>query len=134
MRPGAGSPTRMATVVALALALLAACSGGGSGEGDVSVTFRIEPRPPVVGSARLELRLIDPAGGPIPGAGVQVEANMNHAGMQPTFSTLEESAPGLYAGPLEFTMGGDWFLLVVARLDDGREIERRLDVPGVRSE
>jgi hypothetical protein len=118
-------------LLALLAAGLAACSGGGSGEGDVSITFRLEPRPPRVGTADLELRLIDPAGDPVPGASVAVEANMNHAGMQPTFATLEERGGGLYAGTIEFTMGGDWFLLVTAELEDGRQIERRLDVPGV---
>lgn len=135
LRPSPWGTRRLAAAGLLAVAALlpVACSGGGTGEGGVSVTFRLDPRPPRVGTAKLELRIIDPAGGPVAGASVDVEANMNHAGMQPTFATLEEQAGGLYTGTLEFTMGGDWFLLVQAELADGSRVERRLDVPGVRT-
>jgi hypothetical protein len=30
-------------------------------------------------------------------------------------------------------MGGDWFVLVSARLADGRQLKRKVDVPGVKS-
>jgi hypothetical protein len=56
---------------------------------------------------------------------------MNHAGMVPEFAQAREMAPGRYQGDLEFTMGGDWFILVRAKLPDGRALERKIDVPGV---
>lgn len=114
------------------LAGLASCSGGGTGDGGLSVTYRLDPAPPRVGEAELELRLIDPAGQPVPAAQVEVEANMNHAGMTPTFATLTEAEPGRYDGTLRFTMAGDWYLAVEVTLPDGRRVERTLDVRGVR--
>jgi hypothetical protein len=30
-------------------------------------------------------------------------------------------------------MGGDWFILVNAKLPDGKSVERRIDVPGVKA-
>lgn len=126
-RPGALFP---ALLVAL---MLAACSGGGTGEGGLSVSYRLDPAPPAVGSAAIELRLVDPEGKPVTGAQVELEANMNHAGMTPTFATLTEAEGGRYDGQVEFTMGGDWFLLMNATLPDGRTVERTLDVKGVRS-
>ena len=46
-------------------------------------------------------------------------------------TTCSETAPGRYQADLEFTMGGDWFILVRAELLDGRSMERKIDVPGV---
>ena len=107
---------RAAFLAVIGVAFLTACSGGGSGEGGLSVSFRLDPAPPTVGSVALELRLIDPEGKPVIGATVEVEANMNHAGMVPTFATLIETSDGRYDGDVEFTMGGDWFLLMKATL------------------
>lgn len=114
--------------------LLAACSGGGTGEGGITTTFRFDPQPPRVGTAEFELRLVNPDATPVVGATVSVEANMNHAGMTPTFAELSEESEGRYVGAVHFTMGGDWFLLLDIKLADGRAVERTLDVPGVRSE
>jgi hypothetical protein len=103
------------------------------GAPDVHVSVSLAPDPPLVGSARVEVRLSSPDGGPLPGATLQVEGNMNHAGMTPSFADLAEAEPGRHAGVLEFTMGGDWFLLVRGTLADGRTFERKVDVKGVRT-
>jgi hypothetical protein len=70
---------------------------------------------------------------PIVGARVELEGNMSHAGMVPVFAQATEIEPGLYQADLEFTMGGDWFILVRADLPDGRSMERQMDVPAVDS-
>ena len=57
---------------------------------------------------------------------------MNHAGMVPVFADARETAPGRYEATLNFTMAGDWFILVQARLPDGRTVEQAIDVPGVQ--
>jgi hypothetical protein len=75
--------------------------------------------------------LHDANGLPISGAQVELEGNMNHAGMVPVFAEASEVAPGRYRAGMEFTMGGDWFILVRADLPDGRSMERKVDVPGV---
>ena len=49
------------------------------------------------------------------------------------FAEAGESEPGRYESALEFTMGGDWVVLVRLTLPDGRKIERQFDVKGVQS-
>ena len=110
------------------------CNPTGSSAPDVRVALTLEPSPPVVGDADVSLELMDASGSPLEGATVRLEGNMNHAGMRPSFSDLREVEPGQYSGKLEFTMGGDWFILVTAQTPDGKAIERKVDVPGVKSE
>jgi hypothetical protein len=98
---------------------------------DVAVEVGIDPDPPRLGPATVTLALRDAEGQPISGATVRIEGNMSHAGMVPVFADAAEVAPGRYRAELEFTMGGDWFLLVRADLPDGRSLERTIDVPGV---
>ncbi len=104
-------------------------------EDDMTVVFRLTPPTPSVGEADLELSLFDVAGEPVEGAELSIEANMNHAGMTPTFATLApvDGKPGLYTGRVSFTMGGDWFLLLDATLPGGDTLQRKWDVRGVTS-
>jgi hypothetical protein len=77
--------------------------------------------------------MVDGATGrPLRGAAVRLEGNMSHAGMRPVFGTAREVAPGTYEAPLELTMGGDWFLLIDAKLPEGGTLRRQVDLPGVR--
>lgn len=71
---------------------------------------------------------------PVSGARVRLEGNMTHAGMSPVFAEAIEVEPGRYRATLEFTMGGDWVVLVHAVLPDGRKVERQFDVKGVRAD
>lgn len=121
--------------LALAAVLLAmtGCRPNTSQISDAQVDVVLDPSPPEVGTSNLSLTLADASGKPLEGANVRVEGNMNHAGMKPSFADLSEVKPGQYEGTLEFTMGGDWFLLVNARLPDGRTVEHKVDVPGVRT-
>ncbi|MEO8164467.1 MAG: FixH family protein [Betaproteobacteria bacterium] len=97
------------------------------------VELTIDPSPPLVGEAEMMLTLADASGTALQGADVRLEGNMNHAGMKPSFADLREIEPGRYAGTLEFTMGGDWFILVTARTPEGKTVQRKIDVPGVKS-
>ncbi len=115
----------------LILLALASCGRGGKDLSDVAVELAIAPEPPQIGPATLTVTLRDASGQPIRGAVVELEGNMNHAGMVPVFAPAFEVEPGLYQAGLEFTMGGDWFILVRADLPDGRSMERKVDVPGV---
>ena len=115
----------------LLLLALASCGRGGKDLSDVAVELVIEPAPPQIGPATLTVTLREPSGQPISGAVVEVEGNMSHAGMVPVFAQASEVAPGRYQAGLEFTMGGDWFILVRADLPDGRSMEHKVDVPGV---
>jgi hypothetical protein len=115
----------------LLLLALSACGRGNRDLPDVAVELAIEPAPPQIGPATITVSLRDADDRPISGAQMELEANMSHAGMVPVFAQATEVEPGLYQADLEFTMGGDWFILVRADLPDGRSMERQVDVPAV---
>jgi hypothetical protein len=96
------------------------------GDPGMILELAISPTPPAVGPARLIISLRDTLGNPLDGADVQVEGNMNHAGMVPVTGTALVQGPGLYVLPdFRFTMAGGWILTVTARLPDGREASTR---------
>lgn len=113
---------------------LGGCASRTEETSDVRVEVTMDPSPPMVGETDLTLRLTDAGGKAIEGAEIRVEGNMNHAGMKPSFAEMTEVEPGRYAGTLDFTMGGDWFLLVTATTPAGEVVERKVDVPGVRTQ
>jgi hypothetical protein len=120
--------------VAAALMLAIGCRPAVSDATETQVDLTLNPSPPRVGSADVLLKLADASGSPLEGASVRLEGNMNHAGMKPSFADLQEVEPGQYSGAIDFTMGGDWFILVTAKTPNGKTIERKIDVPGVKSE
>lgn len=115
---------------------LVVCSGCGPAEtetADFQVDLAFDPSPPQKGDVDVTLTLAQRDGTPIEGADVRLEGNMNHAGMTPSFADLKEVKPGQYAGTLDFTMGGDWFVLVTVQMPDGKQVERKIDIPGVEA-
>lgn len=119
--------------IGMFLVALSGCLQQASNAADVQVDLTLDPSPPVVGDAEVSLKLTDSSGAPLKGADLRVEGNMNHAGMKPSFADLEEVEPGSYAGTLKFTMGGDWFLLVTGKTLDGKNVDAKIDVPGVKA-
>ena len=115
--------------------MFAGCASGGSTDGaaDIKADLTLRPNPPEVGQVQAVVTLRDKEGQPIRGATVKLEGNMNHAGMTPSFADAHETKPGQYEATLEFTMGGDWFILITANLADGRKVTRKVDVRGVKS-
>ena len=97
------------------------------------VRCEVKPQPPRVGKAVVVVTLAEPGGAPIEGASVSVEGNMSHPGMQPVYIKTKEISPGRYEAPMNFTMGGDWFLTVTASQTDGSTVEKQFPVPGVLS-
>jgi hypothetical protein len=118
-------------LAAVVLLFLTSCSRGSVDLSDVGLDLVIDPDPPQIGPAIVEVSLYDVEGQIITGAQVALEGNMSHAGMVPVLAPAAETWPGVYRADLEFTMGGDWFILVRAKLPDGRSMERKVDVPGV---
>ena len=100
-------------------------------EEDVRVEMLVTPEPPAVGTASIGILLRDAEGQPLDATGVKLEANMSHAGMKPTFADARRTGRGRWHADLDLTMGGDWFVLVQARLEDGRRIERTFPLPQV---
>lgn len=101
---------------------------------EIALEWTVVPDPPATGPVAFSLTLTDTtAGRPVEGAAVRLEGNMSHPGMKPVFAAAREVAPGRYEAPLDFTMAGDWFVLVEAALSDGRTLQRKVDVRGVRA-
>jgi hypothetical protein len=105
---------------------------GAAAKPAVDVSWTLRPAPPVVGPATLAITLR--AGGqPIDDATVRVVGLMTHPGMAPLPVQTMARGGGLYDGVFSFTMAGDWALVVTVQLADGRRLEQRVDVPGVRA-
>lgn len=110
------------------------CQSSEENHSDIQLDWAINPDPPTEGMATLHINLTDSSGHEITGAEIDLEGNMSHPGMQPVFTGAEEVEPGKYLAEIEFTMGGDWFILVESKLTDGRVVERQIDIAGVRSQ
>ena len=79
--------------------------------GPFLVGASIEPETPVVGNNRLTVRLLDAGGDPVTGAMIEAVATMPAMGTMPAMYApvdLEETSPGLYAGPFQLAMAGAW--------------------------
>jgi YtkA-like len=100
---------------------------------DIKFEYKIVPDPPKTGLATFTLMLADSTGTPINGARISLEGNMSHAGMRPVFSEAREVESGRYESSLEFTMRGDWIILVHLTLPDGRKLQKHIAVNEVRS-
>ncbi|MDR8391678.1 FixH family protein [Aliifodinibius sp. S!AR15-10] len=113
---------------------IAGCQSSVDDHSDVKLNWEIEPDPPSVGMATIDITLRDSTQQLLTGAKVKLEGTMSHPGMKPIQATAEEVEPGHYSAEMEFTMGGDWILLVTSTLPDDRIVERQIKIPGVRSE
>jgi hypothetical protein len=115
----------------LLLLAVASCGRASKDLPDVIVEMVVSPEPAQIGPSTVTVTLMDADGELIENAVLELEANMSHAGMVPVFASAREVAPGQYEASLEFTMGGDWFILIHSQLPDGRSLQRRIDLPGV---
>lgn len=118
-------------VLGLVLAVAGGCSRPGAADDGVAVAMRVAPEPPAVGLVAVEVRLADADGRPLEAESVAIEGTMAHAGMTPTFAVARTAGPGRWRADLELTMPGDWFVVVDARLADGRRVHRELPLPAV---
>lgn len=128
-----GGGARALVGFALCAGLLAAgCARRPDSEASVVVGHEVMPRPACVGTATITLSVADDTGRPVTGAVVKLEGDMSHAGMTPVFGEAKELDAGRYRAALEFTMAGDWVVLIHLTLPDGRKVERQFDVKGVQ--
>ena len=128
-----------ASIILLALLapfVLNACGPRGEQSGALDVTIvSVSPDPAAVGDAEITLQIRDTDGNPLEDATIEVEGNMTHAGMQPVIVETEALGEGKYATKdFKFTMGGDWVIIVRAKLADGTTAEQRIDLEGVLGE
>ncbi|MGH8638748.1 MAG: FixH family protein [Burkholderiales bacterium] len=113
---------------ACACGLSSACFVAAPVARDVSVESTLTPAQPTIGKAVLRVRLLDASRRPVPGAQLRVEGHMSHPGMSPVLATATEHSPGIYQTQLQFTMRGDWVLVVTGALAKGAAVNHRIDV------
>jgi hypothetical protein len=121
----------LAVTSCVAALLLAGCRTESGQDSGVTVACTITPQPPRVGNATVTVNLSDRTAKPVTGARIKLEADMSHPGMAPVLAQAGESAPGSYVGHLQFSMAGDWVILVQGALANGQKIDRQVDVKGV---
>ena len=127
------APRLCAVMLALAGAVLTtSCRRADEAVQGITVKQEIAPKPPRVGPATVLVQVSDASQKPVENAAIMVEADMSHPGMSPVFAEANATAPGSYRAPIEFSMGGDWVVLLHIQLADGRRIERQMDVRGVQ--
>ena len=124
--------TRSILLVAAAAALAAACHNRPAPPHGLRFEWTLAPAPAAVGPATVELRVKDAGGHPVAGAVLHVEAQMSHPGMEAESSAFTDRGNGRYDAAVQFTMPGDWILLVRGSLPDGTPVEHRIDVRRVR--
>ncbi len=101
-------------------------------DSDVKIAPEVEPHPPRVGRVTVTVRVTRlSTGKPISGAQVRFEGNMSHAGMAAEFAEAPEVERGVYRANMEFTMAGDWIILVHLRLWSGAKVDRQFEIKGV---
>ncbi len=121
------------SLAVLACSLLLACNRQAEPGGDIAVAWVIEPAPPAAnapGLVRVTLR--DAQQQLVRGGRLQLEGQMSHPGMAPVLAPLTEQADGTYQAPFQFTMAGDWVLVVTGELPGVGRISRQIEVAGVR--
>lgn len=131
------APRRHCRVLTAALVLVFSIALAGCGRTDpgevIRVTWTLDPSPPLVSTplvVRLTLR--DAAHQPVSGARLRLEGVMSHPGMAPVTSAVTDRGNGEYEAPLQFTMAGDWILLVTGELPNGVPFKQQIEINGVR--
>ena len=99
----------------------------------IAVAWTLEPSPPVAGAPlAVRLTLRDRNQTPVTGARLRLEGLMSHPGMAPVTAAVTERGNGEYEAPLQFTMAGDWILLVTGEVPGGMTIRTQIEINGVR--
>jgi len=118
-------------VLLLTSLFTAGCQGKADAGKAILVQHQIQPSPAHVGHSTVHITLTDPAGAPISGAHVNMEADMSHPGMGPVFFSGKQSAPGSFTGEVNLSKPGDWIILLHITLANGAIAEKQFDLPGV---
>ncbi len=123
----------LTSTAVLSILLAAGCHRQTASSLDITVVHEIAPQPARVGLTTIALGLTDPSSRPVTAAHITLEGDMSHPGMAPIFGEASEVAPGRYQGKLNFSMGGDWAVLVHITMPNGQKLERQFDVRGVEA-
>lgn len=128
-------PRRALFVVLLLIVFLVMITGCGRSQSavtqtndDYQVSFATEPAPPGQGAGTVIVVVKDKQGQGVDASRVAIEGNMNHAGMTPENAEVTAGTNGEYRLPINWTMGGAWYVDVKITLQNGEEIRRRFPV------
>jgi hypothetical protein len=111
--------------------VLVAC--GRDGRDAIKAEWSVDPALPSTGAdttARITLR--NAALQPVRGARLRLEGHMSHPGMTAVVADVTDRGDGVYDARLQFTMSGDWILVLTGELPDGTRIMEQLAITGVR--
>jgi hypothetical protein len=123
---------RLTAVIVLVASIAAGCAAAGPRDA-ISVMWTIDPAPPVVGTPLvIRITLRDRNQTPVTGARLHLEGLMSHPGMAPVRAAVADKGEGVYEAPLQFTMAGDWVVLVAGELMDGTPLKKQIEIAGVR--
>lgn len=78
----------------------------------IKLACAFSPNPPHLGPTQVRVTLTGQDNKPLTHASVNLEGDMAHAGMVPTFGKTSEVSEGVYQGSIDFTMAGDWDIIV----------------------
>jgi len=120
--------------IAILVLALAGCASSSIPVTAPNMELSVLPDPPRVGPATATFVLSDDSASPLTGASLHLEATMTHPGMMPVLADAVETEPGRYEAPFEFTMAGDWVVIVTMELPDGLTAEGQFEIFGVKAE
>jgi hypothetical protein len=115
---------RLSANLVFVVALLAGCQPRVASE--FRIECKIEPQPPRVGAASVQIALTNSHHAPVRGAQISLEADMSHPGMKPRFEKVSAGQDGSYYAKLNFDMPGDWTLLLHAKLANGESVDNQV--------
>lgn len=114
------------------LAVVQGCRQHSSSKDNLTVSYEVSPLPARVGDVNITIKMTDGSQKPIAGAHVKLEGNMSHAGMAPVTAEATEMGAGRYQTSMKLTMAGDWQVLVLLTLPDGREVDQEFEIKAVQ--
>lgn len=117
--------------------VLAACGGRAQATNGADLQISLVAPSEGANAQYLIVQVADKAGKPITNAMVNVEGNMQHAGMAPVMGKAasdeaDGKADGRYQIPFAFDMLGDWIITVSVKNADNTTVQR--DIPVTVSE
>lgn len=93
----------------------------------LNISYTPDHNPALVGSGKVIITVTGPDGAPVTNAVVKVTGNMLHEGMMPIMGEGKHVGEGQYQVSLQWTMAGDWQVVVKVTRPDGTHTERTFD-------
>lgn len=93
----------------------------------LNISYSPDRSPALVGSGIVIITVTGPDGAPVTNAMVKVTGNMLHEGMMPITGEGKHMGEGQYQVSLQWSMAGDWQVVVNVTRPDGTHVERTFD-------